>query len=467
VIKPSLPRSSRTGTLFGESLSDAKRQELAQQIAERPRDFIAQERIRLSTTPVWNGETLDARPMMLRVYLTAQDDGYIVMPGGLGRVAAEPGGSMVSLQAGGGSKDVWVLTDKAEKAPIAVRPHGQAVRLTRGSRDMPSRVADNLFWFGRYVERCDNTTRMLRAALARAGSTAAFGAADELPVALTLLGRLFKTPRGAGEEEKLAATIAMAFGPNHSDGLRFTAERVHRMASLTRDRLSPDTWRAVNRLLQAATAGGVCDSLPVEEAMHCLNNLVLATEALSGLMMENMTRGLAWRFVDLGRRLERAAHMLDLLSGVLNHNEAPSGPALDVLLEISDSSMTYRSRYLSAPQFAPVWDLLMVDESNPRSLGFQLAALASHMDMLAAYHRVAFLGPEQRLTVWLTGAVRTAEVETLCQADEDGEVRNLARFMESLSSKLWELSEAVTKQYFTHSAGQRSVVRVGPESWPS
>jgi uncharacterized alpha-E superfamily protein len=108
----------------------------------------------------------------------------------------------------------------------------------------------------------------------------------------------------------------------------------------------------------------------------------------------------------------------------------------------------------------------MVDESNPRSLGFQLASLGTHMDMLAAHRRSAFLGPEQRLTVWLTGAVRTAEIERLCIMDEDGEARALARFMETLRSKLWELSEEVTRQYFTHSTGRSSIVRVAPEAWP-
>lgn len=464
VIKPSFPRPGKVTTMFGDRLSETKRQELTAQIRDRPRDFLAQERIRLSTTPVWNGETLDARPMMLRVYLVAHDQGYIAMPGGLGRVAGEPGGSMVSLQAGGGSKDVWVLTDKAEK--IAPRNQGQAVRLIRGARDMPSRVADNLFWFGRYVERADNTARMLRAAFARAGSSAAFGTADELPIALGLLERLFRTPKGASDPAKVDHIVDLAFGPSHSDGLRFTAERIHRMASLTRDRLSPDTWRAVNHLLLAVGERHSDDPVPLEDALNCLNNLVLACEALSGLVMENMTRGLAWRFVDLGRRLERAVHMLDMLSGLLPDGQAPAAAALDVLLEISDSWMTYRSRYLSTPQFAPVWDLLLVDESNPRSLGFQLAALADHMDQLAAHRRTTFLGPDQRLTVWLTGAVRTAEVEKLCVADEDGEVHALARFMETLRSKLWELSEEVTKLYFTHSTGRSSVARPAPEAWP-
>ena len=329
---------------------------------------------------------------------------------------------------------------------------------------MPSRVADNFYWFGRYVERIEGTARLLRSGLARAGNTAGFGAAEELSLSLGLLSRMFR-PKGKSDEEKLASVLTMAFDPAHGDGLRFSAEKIHRMASLARDRLSPDTWRAVNHLVRSVqTVSG--KKLLVEDAMAALNTLILASEALNGLVMENMTRGLAWRFLDFGRRLERSVHMLDLLGGALGGGEAPSSPVLDLMLEISDSSMTYRSRYLSTPQFAPVWDLLMVDESNPRSLGFQLSSLHNHMDMLAAHRRSNILGPEQRLTVWLTGAVRTAEIERLCTPDEDGEVRPLARFMEALRSKLWELSEEVTKQYFTHSAGRSSVVRAAPESWP-
>jgi uncharacterized alpha-E superfamily protein len=466
VIKSAMPQAFRHGTLFCDRMSDTARAELLAKIRHRPRDFVAQERIKLSTTPVWNGESFDPRPMMLRVYLVATKDGYTAMPGGLIRVAGEPGGSRVSLQAGGGSKDAWVLADKAEKAPAVVRGKTQHVALMRGARDMPSRVADNLFWLGRYLERAEDTTRMLRAALVRSGSSTAFGAVEEIPIALSLLSRLFKVGAKLSDDEKLTRTLAMAFSPTHSDGLRFVGERIHRMASLVRDRLSPDTWRAVNHLLQAVQAIGSGEQLLLDDALSGLNNLVLASEALNGLVMENMTRGLGWRFVDFGRRLERAVHVLDLLGGVSSNGQAPSNAGLDVLLEISDSSMTYRSRYLSAPQFAPVWDLLLVDESNPRSLGFQLTALADHIDMLAAHRRAAFLGPEQRLTVWLTGAVRTAEIERLCVADEDGEIRQLEIFMETLRSKLWELSEEVTRQYFTHSNGRSNVVRPALETWP-
>jgi uncharacterized alpha-E superfamily protein len=396
--------------------------------------------------------------MMLRVFLVAFDDTYVAMPGGLTRVAAERSGTIVSIQEGGGSKDTWLLADKAVRASVPARLPSGPVKLLRGAHDLPSRVADNLFWFGRYLERGEDTARLLRAALSRAGSMAGYGAAEELPVALGLLGRRFRLDLAPNEKARVAALTGSAFDASVTDSLRFTAEKVHRMASLARDRLSADTWRAVNRLLEVVSAVHPGPQLIFDDALNALNNLVLASESLSGLVMENMTRGLAWRFVDFGRRLERSIHVVELISGALAQEGGIGGAVLDVLLEVSDSSMTYRSRYLSAPQFAPVLDLLMADESNPRSLGFQLAALAAHCDQFAVNRRSDFLRPEQRLMLWCTGAVRTADPEVLCQPDEDS-------FLEVLRTKLWELSQVVTSEYFAHTEAGSSGSRAHGDPW--
>ncbi len=455
VIKPAYPgESAIPQPVFGEHLSSIRSAELAKAIRLRPHAFLAQERLKLSTAPVWSNGELDPRPLMLRVFVAAHDGGFVVMPGGLTRVAAERSGNVVSMQFGGGSKDTWIHAE--EKTPLfaPLRTIEAPVKLVRGANDLPSRVADNLYWFGRYVERSEDSTRLLRAALSRIGNAASYGAADELPVALGLLSRLYRLPEGTDPEEAAATIARMNFDPAHIYGLRSIVERVQRMAAMVRDRLSLDTWRAVNRLLDEVSRISLGHRLNTEDLVNLLNQVVLACEALSGLAMENMTRGLSWRFVDIGRRLERGMHVLDVLSNILQPVDAVGVAALDVLLEVSDSAMTYRSRYLSAPQFAPVLDLLLADESNPRSLAFQMVALGGHMDQVAAGRRAAFYGPEQRLSIWLCGAVRTAEIEVLARPDEDGGRRNLGTFLEVLKSKLWELSETVTREYFTHAVGR-------------
>ena len=86
----------------------------------------------------------------------------------------------------------------------------------------------------------------------------------------------------------------------------------------------------------------------------------------------------------------------------------------------------------------------------------QINALDDHMTHFGQARRAVFLGLEQRLTIWLSGAVRTAEIELLARPDEDGGRRALGTFLEVLRSKLWELSEMVTREYFTHAVGRRS-----------
>jgi uncharacterized circularly permuted ATP-grasp superfamily protein/uncharacterized alpha-E superfamily protein len=466
VIKSALPGRRNMQPVFGDQLPPARRAELIEAIRRRPRDFLAQERVNLSTAPVWNQGELEPRPMMIRVYVAAHDGDYTVMPGGLTRIASERGGSVVSMQFGGGSKDTWVVAEQRDAPAVNLRNVAAPVKLVRGSRDLPSRVADNMYWMGRYIERAEDTTRLIRACLSRAGSAASYGAAEELPVAVKLLNKIYRLKPKGSLEAQVAALTDLHFDNTNTTGLRTIIERVHRMAALARDRLSPDTWRAVARLQQEIAGIAAGPGLNLDDGLNVLNNLVLATGALSGLATENMTRGLGWRFVDIGRRLERGVHILDLLSGVLLQKDADLAPALDVLLEISDSTMTYRSRYLSTPQFGPVLDLLLADESNPRSLAFQLVALSNHVDHLAASRRAVFFGSDQRLTIWLTGAVRTADIEVLAQPDEDEDRRALATFFETLRSKLWELSETVTREYFTHAVSRSSSTTLMREPLP-
>lgn len=454
VIKAAFPRPDAIQSVIGETLSEARRAAMIEAIRRRPRDFLAQERISLSTAPVWSKQTIEPRPVMVRVFLVVHNGSYAVMPGGLTRVAAERGSAIVSMQFGGGSKDTWVLAEPRSHPPPVVRSNGQPVKLVRGTHDLPSRVADNLFSLGRHIERAEDASRLLRAALSRAGSAAGFGAANELPMVLKLLNRIYRCEAKGGPDEQVAALLALHMASDHVGGLRATIGGVHRLAALVRDRLSSDTWRAVGGLHQEWATLPAASRLNLEDALSTLNSVILATGALTGLAMENMARGMEWRFIDIGRRLERSLHLLDLLSGLLHQRQGRSGLGLDILLEVSDSAMTYRSRYQSSPQFGSVFDLLMADESNPRSLAFQLAALDGHANHLAGRRQSAFFATDQKVAMWLIGAVRTAEIERLAIPDEDGAHRSLATLLKQIHGKLLELADILTREYFAHTAGR-------------
>ncbi len=120
---------------------------------------MAQEQIALSTAPVWDNGRLNSRSVVLRTYVLNTGSGWIAIPGGLVRVA-EAEGSVVSMQRGGHSKDAWVLWDSPVDTFSMLRPRNEPVELRRVSRVVPSSVADNVFWLGRYVERAENIARI-------------------------------------------------------------------------------------------------------------------------------------------------------------------------------------------------------------------------------------------------------------------------------------------------------------------
>ena len=451
ILRPAF--SNRGRPLVGSALSDQQRRDLAQAIESRPWEWVAQELGGTSTVPVWADGRMEPQHMVLRVFAVATDRGWQVMQGGLARVSPEPDLLASHLQSGGGgSKDVWIPSALRRDAPAAAPLPVAAVKLTRGNRDLPSRVADNMFWLGRYLERCEVTTRLLRSAIQHIED-----ALDQADTVHAL--RMYRTMLGFG---MLKPPDALADGlenlptrliEHHLDpaavGLTNLVDRLLRVVTHLRDRLSVDTWRSLQRLreevgkMEEEAAGG--------DVIGRLNSVVLIIEAVSGLAMENMTRGPQWLFMDTGRRVERAIAIVDMVAGALTDADGEGGVPMDVLLEIWDSVMTYRSRYLAAPRLAAVLDLLLCDESNPRSLGFQLAVLSRHMDSLvAAGGETGFYKPEQRLMTVLCGTIRTADLAILSSYDRDAGYHDAERLMGFLRSRLWELSEEISRAYFTH-----------------
>src|SRR5260370_1207891 len=159
VIKPSFPTWG-VEPVFGEKLSRDQLETLADRIRARPRDYVGQEQLALSTAPVLADGRLRPRRFVFRAFLAAARDSFVVMPGGLTRTAAGPDSLVVSMQQGGGSKDTWVLS-VGPVSPFSLLPSpGGPMALSRAARDLPSRAADNLYWLGRYVERAEGYVRL-------------------------------------------------------------------------------------------------------------------------------------------------------------------------------------------------------------------------------------------------------------------------------------------------------------------
>ena len=336
------------------------------------------------------------------------------------------------MQHGGGSKDTWVLANAPEASVSLLRPAGAPVSVSRATFDLPSRVADDLFWLGRYVERFEAGVRAARAIPLRLFQGGDPGAAAALGVCRRVLTLEPDAPATPGFNDREFMHLVDADESRGS--LRAEVREIRRLAWLLRDRMSADAWRVLKHLEETflARPPGV---VRVSWAQDLLDEAVLALAAFGGLATENMTRGHGWRFLDIGRRLERAFQTVHLVRRGMAG--MPGEAELSVLLEIADSTLTYRSRYLNAMRANLVLDLLLLDESNPRSVVFQLARLRGHVDELPESSSNGVQTREARLALAMLTAVQLSEAEAiLAVADDAGRLTALLDLSERLVSDL-------------------------------
>ncbi len=435
--------------VFGRKLTEREKAALAAEVRARPNEFVGQDQVALSTAPVWVGHGMEPRPVVLRTYVAAAGHSYVVMPGGLTRVAGGRDVPVVSMQRGGGSKDTWVLSDGPVSTMSLLAPQGVTVRHERRSADLPSRVADNLFWLGRYAERAEHTMRLLRTIVVRLTDEDTTEDATELSTLLEVLVRVKLLPERFEQRmptRDLAQNLlALLFRQNPPAALRQTLTDLRRIASVVRDRLSVDTWSILNQLHEDFRLRH--GRIQFDDVLGHLNRMITDLAAFSGMEMENMTRGHGWRFLDIGRRLERACNLTSLVRGAL-----AAGPAamLGPLLEVADSTMTYRRCYFATPQLAPVLDLLLLDPTNTRALAFQLTALSEHAQQLPRDPKAPSPTREERLSAHASATLGEAGIDTLVQPSPDGTFPAVNELLNSTEGDLRALSDAITHFYFSH-----------------
>ena len=450
VIKPSYPPASRQ-PVFGRTLSAEQKSLLRSSLRARPEEYVAQSEVALSTAPVWNGQGSDARQLVLRVYVATVGDSVAVMPGGLTRVGAAGNIPIVTMQRGGGSKDTWVVSDGPVTAVSLLAPTRLSVRRERLDAELPSRVADNLFWLGRHVERAEQTVRLFRSLVTYvtreevAEDTPELIALLHVLADLELISATLKEPMALPELEH---QVALLFRRDaHPSALQRTLTEVRRIAAAVRDRLSLDTWRILNQLqLDARPRPG---RVQFDEVIAHLNRMITDLAAFSGMEGESMTRGHGWLFLDLGRRLERSLGSTRLVCSALG--ASPSHMAmLEPLLEVADSSMTYRRRYFAEPQLPPVLDLLLADGTNPRALAFQLDIMASLLAQLPRDPRAPSPTREQQLVAHAIDELAAADFDGLSEPGADVAFERLTDLLDRLDDDLRGVSETITLHYFSH-----------------
>jgi uncharacterized circularly permuted ATP-grasp superfamily protein/uncharacterized alpha-E superfamily protein len=436
VIKPAFP-NQRFEPQFGRELKWTDRADLLQRIRMRPYAYVAQERVPLSQAPVWRAGAVPgfaAKSLTMRVYAMASSSGYEVMRGGLVRIAGETSADVVSTQRGGGSKSVWILSPPdlmtASVSGVTRDATRDAFKTSARPNELPSSLVENLFWLGRYAERCEAKTRLLRATLSVRTDPQTWSTVLEYCHDKGVMNSRVQADMGA-------------FDASNPQSVAGDLQRLGWSATQVRSRLSAEHWRALS-----AVQRQLKDATPRTDVRETLDKLLLSLAAMAGFALDDMAQDEGWCWLVLGRRLERMLFLSDLLIDRLSSETYSWRNELEWLLDINGCTIAYRTRYVATPRIASVLDLLINDLGNPRTLAFQWESLRAVLGRLATV-----------LDGIPTDSLRS-EMAALTSIDLsalEGNVQDIAEprqelieRLQSLAAATRGLSDRLSLRYFSH-----------------
>ncbi|MEM8730142.1 MAG: circularly permuted type 2 ATP-grasp protein [Pseudomonadota bacterium] len=414
-LSTKLPFDIDASTALGGKFRNAAHVPISDWLETEGTKLVGQEAVTLSTTPALIDGKLVPRPVIVRVFAARTPDGWAVMPGGYARIGRTEDPTALAMQDGGSVADVWVVSDtEVERPTLTASDATPFVRRLPGR--LPARAADNLFWLGRYVERADFALRMLRAYHLRKTEAG--------PVATPLL--------------KTVAPFILDLGhpldPAIPDSLIDLFDQARNCAAKVRDRFSTDGWTSLGELAETARALSE-DTGSQEDASRQLSQLLRQLAGFTGLVYDNMFRFAGWRFLTMGRTLERAILMTSLLEQ-FSDVDAPPG-SYDLAIEVGDSVMTHRRRYSVDVTRNTAVDLLALDTDNPRSVMFQVAQLSTQYGQIPRRQQDASMTDATRWILKLETRLAVATPEELTRAD-----------FHELRAEIRRISDALGRLYF-------------------
>jgi uncharacterized alpha-E superfamily protein len=449
-------------------LTKRQRELLADKIKAAPHRFVGQEVLHLSSAPTSEEDRLVRRNVVLRSFAVRSGSSYAAMLGGLARVTDDTSdgrGVLVSDPNGQLAKDVWVVGSEPVAAPrvIARGPADEEagfVPALSASIAMVPRVLNDLYWFGRYAERAEDLLRVLLATRTVAIETdldAARGQALDVmlqavthvsttyPGFLTSHVEMIQEFRSILLDRQRPGTVAQSLG-----ALSMAAQGV-------RDQLSEDVWMVLadmERALAALAANPDDQGLQLTDVSERVLSGLLA---LAGIATENMVRDPGWYLLDAGRGLERALQILALLRVTIcrEHAHDADRTVLEAVLVAAESIVTFRRRYRGRTGVDALFELLVIDSFNPRSVAYQLQRI--RIDLRALPNTSPTARP-LRLLDSLAERVRTSDPVALAESAE-GRRPELDDLLLGLQRQLRSLSEAIRDQYLQQPPTQRPLFR--------
>ncbi|OMG72735.1 circularly permuted type 2 ATP-grasp protein [Burkholderia ubonensis] len=480
IIKPSFPPDVQAGGGFepviGARLTHAQLAEWRARILANPAHYTVQADLPLSQAPTWpghrepndgngdgygngygnGGARIVPKPLLLRVFALADGAArWRVLPGGLSRVGARDALFNAPMPRGGSTVDTWVMTEGVVDATTLLQTHLSADDLTTAQpRAIASRAAENLFWLGRYTERATNLMRLARAALERlrgeddADSPAHLELIDTLCRDTGLIAADAPSAVDAPRAFQLALAASLTRGADRAAGIASCLYGMRGAAAAIRERLSSDQWRLIDdatQLFADSTGNAEAEEQLGNEALQLLERLGLLLGAITGAQTDNMTRDDGWRLLSIGRQIDRLDFLCSVLRFAFEEGAVHKQDGFELVLELFDSAITFRSRYQRCFDVAPLLALVLLDTDNPRSLAWVVQAMRGRLTKVE--HSEGYALSE------LADAIPDVpgwSLHELCETGDDGRHDRLLERLDTTAKAVWELSNRIGERYFSH-----------------
>lgn len=438
-------------------LSGDRKDSFLNKLRMSPNRFIAQEMIASATVPVLGEYGFRPGRAIMRTFVSSSGSGYQTMAGGLVRVSPSLDDFFITSQRGAWSKDLWVLATETQKEESLLVPKSDQILISRKSSGVPSRVADNLFWLARYLERSENQTRVIREATYKILQVEDGYERESLENALKLVTHVTNSYPGF-----LGDDASELFLNPFSELQRLTANRqvvgslaFHLRSLVTasksvRDRLSDDMKKILLQLEDQSNH----QIESYDQIIDFLQKIVVNLSSLTGLSFENMSREAGWYFLNLGRRIERSINMILMLQGMIRWDSFRDKASFETFLRINDIRLTYNRRYSGKIDQESVLDILLFDTTNPRSFAYQLEQINSDIKFLPGKDdKVVY--SEDRAALQLYTHFKLKDISIFFESENP--LESVSIWLEELHNYLKQLSESLSSRYFNYTEEQTRI----------
>lgn len=481
IIKP-ISKHHGQRSVIGSDCNLEQLASLRKKIQEHPLKYSAQEYYKPSFAPSWQNKEFVSRPTILRSFIAATENktpenikslaetnakSYTVMPGGLTRMGRNSDDKIITNQLSALSKDTWILSlEQENQISLWSDKNTQGEITDEQSNDWPSRVIENMFWFGRYAVRAEFALRLLRTTFIQLNNSHHITKESYRRILLAVTNVTGTYPGFTATDSLLfenpeVELMSIIIDANRSGSVISQLNEMLNCAEEVKVLLSADTQRVVNDIRDNVYAlENIMQTDFLSAPEESLDPLVTSLLALSGLIHESMMRGFGWRFIEIGRTIERSYQttslIKELLTPVLSENDVDS--TLETVLLTVEALVTYRRRYRARTDIVNGLELTVLDPTNPRSLNSLLKSLDEHLESLPFREHKGLLTQEKRLSLELLNLVQLSELNKVCKHEEkETERKELLGLLSKAQNLLNELAVVMSDVYFDHTESYKQV----------